>query len=44
LIDWLLWYNGERPHQALGQKAPFRAMMEKSNPSECHMWWTHTET
>jgi transposase InsO family protein len=42
LIDWLLWYNGERPHQALGQKAPFRAMMEKSNPSECHMWWTHT--
>jgi transposase InsO family protein len=42
LIDWLLWYNSERPHYALGQKAPFRYMMERVNPSECHMWWTHT--
>jgi transposase InsO family protein len=42
LVDWLLWYNGERPHHALGQQAPFRVMLEKVNPSECHMWWTHT--
>jgi transposase InsO family protein len=42
LIDWLLWYNGERPHFSLGQKSPFQAMMEKINPEECHMWWTHT--
>lgn len=42
LIDWLLWYNGERPHFSLGQKPPFQAMMEKINPEECHMWWTHT--
>jgi transposase InsO family protein len=42
LIDWLLWYNGERPHFALGQVAPFRYMLEKRNPSECQMWWTDT--
>lgn len=42
LIDWLLWYNGERPHYALGQKAPFQYMMELLPRQECHMWWTHT--
>jgi transposase InsO family protein len=44
LIDWLLWYNGERPHHALGQQAPFRVMLEKVHPSECHVWWTHTNS
>jgi transposase InsO family protein len=42
LVDWLLWYNEERPHFSLGQKSPFQAMMEKINPPDCHMWWTHT--
>jgi transposase InsO family protein len=42
LVDWLLWYNGERPHQALGQVAPFRAMMATLPAEECQMWWTHT--
>ena len=42
LIDWLLWYNGERPHYALGQISPFQAMMISLKPVECQMWWTHT--
>ncbi len=42
LIDWLVWYNAERPHFALGQQAPLRAMMSSLEASECHMWWTHT--
>lgn len=42
LIDWLLWYNGERPHYALGQVSPFRFMMSSLPTSECQMWWTHT--
>ena len=42
LIDWLLWYNGERPHYALGQVSPFRFMMKVLPKRECHMWWTHT--
>jgi len=42
LIDWLLWYNGERPHHALGLKSPFQAMMDSLSEKECHMWWTNT--
>ncbi|MBI2415166.1 MAG: transposase [Candidatus Kerfeldbacteria bacterium] len=40
LIDWLLWYNGERPHYALGQVAPLRSMMPLLLTKECQMWWT----
>ncbi len=43
LIDWLLWYNGERPHYALGQVSPFRFMMRLLPERECHKWWTHTK-
>ena len=43
LIDWLLWYNGERPHYALGQVSPFRFMMSLLPVEECQMWWTHTK-
>ncbi|MDO8492449.1 MAG: integrase core domain-containing protein [bacterium] len=42
LIDWLLWYNGERPHYALGQVSPFKAMMRELKAEECQMWWTYT--
>lgn len=42
LIDWLLWYNGERPHHALGQVSPFQYMMSSLSVAECQMWWTHT--
>lgn len=44
LIDWLLWYNGERPHHALGLKSPFQAMMLTLPAKECQMWWTSTCT
>ena len=26
LGEWLLWYNGERPHEALGQRTPIAAL------------------
>lgn len=42
LVDWLLWYNGERPHYALGQVSPFRFMMQSLPTEKCQMWWTHT--
>lgn len=42
LVDWLLWYNGERPHHALGLRSPFCCMMAALPTAECHMWWTHT--
>ena len=44
LVDWLLWYNCERPHYALGQVPPFRSMMSLLPAEECQMWWTHTST
>jgi transposase InsO family protein len=42
LVDWLLWYNGERPHHSLGLLSPFQAMMKELQPRECQMWWTYT--
>ena len=42
LVDWLLWYNTERPHSALGQVSPFRYMMRSLPVAECQMWWTDT--
>lgn len=43
LIEWLLWYNGERPHWALDLKSPIQFLMEQ-NPEECKMWWRDTIT
>lgn len=44
LVDWLLWYNGERPHHSLGLRAPFQCMMDALQSEECQMWWTNTFT
>lgn len=43
LMDWLLWYNAERPHHALLLRSPFQAMMAELPAPECQMWWTNTE-
>jgi len=42
LIEYLLWYNSERPHHALGLKSPFQCMMEGLEVRECQRWWTST--
>lgn len=42
LMDWLLWYNAERPHHALGLRSPFQAILERLPEEECQMWWTNT--
>lgn len=42
LVDWLLWYNSERPHASLGQIPPLRYICNQLTPRECHMWWTRT--
>ena len=42
LMEWLIWYNSERPHAALGQIPPLRYIYNKLPPKECHMWWTRT--
>jgi transposase InsO family protein len=42
LIDWLLWYNGERPHHALNLLTPFEYIVRTLPAQECQMWWTDT--
>ena len=42
LIDWLLWYNTERPHQSLGMVSPLRYIVSTLSASECQKYWTST--
>lgn len=44
LIDWLLWYNLERPHYALNQIPPMRYIVNNLSltPKKSNMLWTHT--
>lgn len=41
LMEYLIWFDGERPHWAHGQRSPIQFLMER-NPKECNMWWAHT--
>jgi len=46
LVDWLLWYNGERPHHSLGNVSPLRYTVRTlfaSYTVECQMWWIYTK-
>lgn len=43
LVDWLVWYNGERPHYALGKVSPLRCIMASLPAEERQMRWTHTK-
>lgn len=44
LIDWLLWYNTERPHHSLKNIPPMRYILNNLSltPQKSNMWWTHT--
>ncbi len=43
LIDWLLWYNTERPHESLGMVSPLRYIVSTLSASECQKYWTRTK-
>ena len=44
LIDWLLWYNTEKPHYFLRMIPPMRYIINNlfSTPQKSNMLWTHT--
>ena len=42
LIDYLLWYNAERPHESLSLRSPLQCIVASLPRRECHMWWTCT--
>ena len=42
LIVYLLWYNGERPHESLSLVSPLEYIVSRLSITDCHMWWTCT--
>ena len=43
LMDYLIWFNTERPHWSLGLKSPIQFLIEK-DPNLCNMYWHDTHT
>lgn len=44
MIDWLLWYNAERPHESLSLQSPLQCIVTSLPERECQMWWARTKT
>ena len=44
LVEWLLWYDTQRPHQSLGRLPPLRYLLRTfaKNHDQSNMWWTRT--
>lgn len=43
LMEWLIWYNGERPHFAFKNRlSPLQFLISLTKPQECNLGWTHT--
>lgn len=43
LMDYLIWYNTERPHRSIGKLSPLRYYLDNfSNPHQSNMLWTLT--
>lgn len=43
LMEWLIWYNTERPHFAFKNRlSPLQFMLSSYPINQCHMYWTHT--
>lgn len=42
LVEYLLWYNTERPHESLGLQSPLRYIVSQLSAEECQMYWTRT--
>ena len=43
LMEYLLWFNTERPHYALKMQSPIQFLLQWSaNQQECNYGWTHT--
>ena len=40
LADWLVKYNGLRPHKGLGLLTPVQVIIQQRQ--KCNIWWTHT--
>ena len=45
LMQYLIWYNTEKPHRGIGKLAPLRYFLDNfSTPLKSNMLWTLTVT
>jgi putative transposase len=46
LMEYLIWYNTERVHRAIGKVPPLRYYLDEfiANPKKSNMYWTLTNT
>lgn len=42
LVDELIWYNTERPHESLSLKSPLQFIIGQLSARECQRYWTRT--
>ena len=42
LMDYLIWYNTERPHRSIGRVPPLRYYLDTFSPQQSNMLWTLT--
>ena len=42
LVDYLLWYNAERPHESLSLRSPLQCMIAQLPARECQMYRSRT--
>ena len=44
LMEYLIWYNTEKPHRGIGNLPPLRYYLERfiPSPEKSHMYWTLT--
>ncbi len=43
LMDYLIWYNTEKPHRGIGKVPPLRYYLENFAPQKSNMLWTLTD-
>jgi len=44
LVDYLLWYNAERPHESLSLRSPLQCIIAPLSARECQMYRSRTVT
>jgi putative transposase len=40
LMDYLIWYNTEKPHRGIGKLTPLRYYLDNFAPQQSNMYWT----
>lgn len=44
LMDYLIWYNTQKPHRGIGKLPPLRYYLNNYHPQQSNMFWTLTHS